>query len=160
MIPRTKSQLSWFKTYRAGTGLQNMRLGHGSGLRRNLTTATTYTSSDSESNSTITDPAGYCRDLVRRQDYESYLVSQFYPKHLQGGYFALKAFSVRRVAFVSYSLLTESLIQIELATVQDHVTNQMIGKMRMQFWRDAIKGISEVRVKMVLQKEVCADMAT
>ncbi|KAF9463036.1 isoprenoid synthase domain-containing protein [Collybia nuda] len=67
----------------------------------------------------------YCRDLVRRHDYESYLLSQFYPKHLQGGYFALRAFF------------------IELATVQDHVSNQMIGKMRMQFWRDAIKGIGE-----------------
>lgn len=109
MIPRTKIQLAWFKTSPAGTGLQNLCRGRGSGPRRNLTTAATYTSSDSESNSTIADPAGYCRDLVRRQDYESYLVSQFYPKHLQGGYFALKAFSVRRVAFVSFGFTDEKL---------------------------------------------------
>lgn len=28
--------------------------------------------------------------------------------------------------------------------VQEHVSNQTIGKMRMQFWRDAVKGIREV----------------
>jgi NADH dehydrogenase [ubiquinone] 1 alpha subcomplex assembly factor 6 len=41
------------------------------------------------------DPISYCRDVVRKHDYASYLVSQFYPKDAQGGYFALKAFSVR-----------------------------------------------------------------
>jgi hypothetical protein len=34
--------------------------------------------------------------------------------------------------------------QVELAMVQDNVSNAMIGKMRMQFWRDAVKGISDV----------------
>ena len=33
---------------------------------------------------------------------------------------------------------------MELATVQDHVSNVTIGKMRMQFWRDAIKDIFDV----------------
>jgi hypothetical protein len=36
-------------------------------------------------------------------------------------------------------------IQIELASVQDTVSNAMLGKMRMQFWRDAVNGIAEVR---------------
>jgi hypothetical protein len=40
------------------------------------------------------DPTGYCKDLVRKHDYESFLTSQFYPKEMQGGYFALKAFYV------------------------------------------------------------------
>lgn len=74
----------------------------------------------------LADPVGYCRDLVRKHDYESYLISQFWPKDLQGSYFAIKALSV------------------ELATVQDHVSNTTIGKMRMQFWRDAIKDIFNV----------------
>ncbi|TFK40783.1 isoprenoid synthase domain-containing protein [Crucibulum laeve] len=73
----------------------------------------------------LADPAAFCKDFVRKHDYVSYLVSHFYPKHLQNGYFAIKAFSV------------------ELATVQDHVSNTMIGKLRMQFWRDAVKGISD-----------------
>jgi hypothetical protein len=34
---------------------------------------------------------------------------------------------------------------VELAMVQDNVSNAMIGKMRMQFWRDAVKEIREVR---------------
>jgi hypothetical protein len=40
------------------------------------------------------DPTVYCKDFVRKHDYESFLTSQFYPKETQGGYFALKAFYV------------------------------------------------------------------
>ncbi|KAG6854664.1 hypothetical protein C0991_003312 [Blastosporella zonata] len=71
------------------------------------------------------DPAEYCKELVRKHDYEGFLTSHFYPANVKGGYFALKAFAV------------------ELAMVQDHVSNQTIGKMRMQFWRDAVKGIHD-----------------
>ena len=39
--------------------------------------------------------------------------------------------------------------QVELATVQESVSNPTIGKMRMQFWRDAIKGISDVRLEVL-----------
>lgn len=35
--------------------------------------------------------------------------------------------------------------QVELASVQEAVSNTMIGKMRMQFWRDALKNIADVR---------------
>ena len=42
----------------------------------------------------------------------------------------------------------EELPQIELAMVHDQVSNETIGKMRMQFWRDAINGITEVRIVM------------
>ncbi|KDR82829.1 hypothetical protein GALMADRAFT_220830 [Galerina marginata CBS 339.88] len=73
------------------------------------------------------DPHAYCRAFVRKHDYDSFLNSYFYPRDAQDGFFAIKAFSV------------------ELAMVQDHVSNAMIGKMRMQFWRDAVKGISEGR---------------
>ena len=36
-------------------------------------------------------------------------------------------------------------MQVELATVQDNVSDVTIGRIRMQFWRDAIKGIQAVR---------------
>lgn len=36
----------------------------------------------------------YCRDFVRKHDYESWVQSAFYPAELQDGYFALKAFYV------------------------------------------------------------------
>ncbi|KAI0712164.1 isoprenoid synthase domain-containing protein [Earliella scabrosa] len=75
----------------------------------------------------VADPAAYCRDLVRTRDYESYLIGSFYPRELQGAFFALRAFYV------------------ELASVQDTVSNSMIGKMRMQFWRDAIKSVADGR---------------
>ena len=35
--------------------------------------------------------------------------------------------------------------QGELATVQDSVSNPIIGEMRMQFWRDAVKSLAVVR---------------
>ncbi|KAK0221836.1 isoprenoid synthase domain-containing protein [Armillaria fumosa] len=73
----------------------------------------------------IEQPDQYCADLVRKNDYESFLVSPFYPPELRPAYFALKAFSV------------------DLATVQDTVSNPMIGQLRMQFWRDAIKSFSD-----------------
>ncbi|KAI8969643.1 isoprenoid synthase domain-containing protein [Trametes punicea] len=75
----------------------------------------------------LADPDAYCKDMVRKRDYESYLIGSFYPRRLQGAFFALRAFYV------------------ELASVQDNVSNSMIGKMRMQFWRDAIKSIADGR---------------
>ncbi|KAI0670745.1 isoprenoid synthase domain-containing protein [Trametes maxima] len=75
----------------------------------------------------IADPAAYCRDLVRKRDYESYLIGSSCPRHFQGAFFALRAFYV------------------ELASVQDTVSNSTIGKMRIQFWRDAIKNITDGR---------------
>jgi hypothetical protein len=35
--------------------------------------------------------------------------------------------------------------QDELATVQDTVSSPVIGEMRMQFWRDAVKSLAVVR---------------
>ncbi|EJF63423.1 isoprenoid synthase domain-containing protein [Dichomitus squalens] len=81
----------------------------------------------SHSEAGVADPAAYCKDYVRKRDYESYLIGGFYPRHLQGPFFALRAFYV------------------ELASIQDNVTNSMIGKMRLQFWRDAIKSIADGR---------------
>ncbi|KAJ7675829.1 Squalene/phytoene synthase [Mycena polygramma] len=70
-----------------------------------------------------TDPVLYCRDLVRKHDYESFLISKFWPAGLHDGYFAIKAFST------------------ELAMVQDSVSVATIGAVRMQFWRDAVRDI-------------------
>ncbi|KAJ7505322.1 isoprenoid synthase domain-containing protein [Mycena galericulata] len=69
------------------------------------------------------DPAAYCRELVRKHDYDSFLISKFWPSTLQDGYFAIKAFAT------------------ELAMVQDTVSMATLGAVRMQFWRDAIRDI-------------------
>ncbi|KAJ7644136.1 Squalene/phytoene synthase [Roridomyces roridus] len=68
-------------------------------------------------------PAQYCRQLVRKHDYDSFLISKFWPAPLQDAYFAIKAFAT------------------ELAMVQDNVSVATIGAVRMQFWRDAIRDI-------------------
>ncbi|GAA5824252.1 hypothetical protein JCM5353_000366 [Sporobolomyces roseus] len=61
--------------------------------------------------------------LVRRGDPEAVYASYFYPTHLRPAYLALKAFNV------------------ELAGLQDQVSNQLVGRMRYQWWKDAIKGV-------------------
>jgi len=38
-------------------------------------------------------PLTYCRELVRKQDYDSFLASYFYPRATQDTFFALKAFN-------------------------------------------------------------------
>ncbi|GFS04190.1 NADH dehydrogenase (ubiquinone) complex I, assembly factor 6 [Elysia marginata] len=65
----------------------------------------------------------YCVDLVRKYDYENYLGTLLLPKNVQRAAFALRAFNV------------------ELAQVQDAVSENKIGLMRMQFWRDAVAKI-------------------
>jgi NADH dehydrogenase [ubiquinone] 1 alpha subcomplex assembly factor 6 len=34
--------------------------------------------------------------------------------------------------------------------VQDNVSSSMIGEMRMQFWRDAVKSLADVRCPLIL----------
>lgn len=43
----------------------------------------------------------------------------------------------------AFYLLTVS-HKLELSMVQENVSNQVIGKMRFQFWRDAVSSIAEV----------------
>lgn len=92
------------------------------------------------------DPFAYCEDFVRKHDYDSFIVSQSWPREKRKGYFALKAFAVRPIPTASATYLADMIAQDELAMVQDSVSNPVIGKMRMQFWRDAVKGMSDVRM--------------
>ena len=72
-------------------------------------------------------------------------MSQLYPIGKRDGYFAIKAFYVclqlnwRNVFFPMTSE------QDELAMIQDNVSSSIIGEMRMQFWRDAVKALVDVR---------------
>ena len=129
---------------------------HACGPRPYATTTTT-TPTDSPAGAVgLADPTAYCRDLVRKHDYESFLLSHFYPKQKQDAYFAIKAFSVsirvpHRFWSVTFNQPRYGCVQVELATVRDNVSNTMIGQMRMQFWRDALKQISAVRVRVEVQ---------
>lgn len=50
------------------------------------------------------DPATYCKQLVQKHDYESYLTSYFYPRHLQSAYFAIRAFNVRSITMCTIGI--------------------------------------------------------
>ncbi len=113
---------------------------------RSMATANTSTAP----RGTVTDEHhAYCRDFVQRHDYEAYLVSQLYPLSKRNGYFAIKAFYVSprsRVGGISSLMIPE---QDELAMIQDNVSSSIIGEMKMQFWRDAVKGVIDVRRPLI-----------
>lgn len=65
--------------------------------------------------------------MVRERDYAAYLTHIAYPRRLQPHFFALRAF------------------YIELASLKDSLSNELVGRVRMQWWRDAIEGVYDVR---------------
>ncbi|KAK4048444.1 hypothetical protein OIV83_004790 [Microbotryomycetes sp. JL201] len=65
----------------------------------------------------------YCTQLVRASDKDNLWPVYFYPQHSRPAYLALRAFNV------------------ELATIDDNVSNPMVGRMRYQWWRDSIKQV-------------------
>lgn len=107
------------------------------------------------------DPNAYCRDFVQKRDYEAYLVSQFYPQEYRNTFYALRAFYVSSSREPSTCIRSQispsSVPQVELATVQETVSNPIIGNMRMQFWKDALKSFSDVRA---LSQSLCLSLLT
>jgi NADH dehydrogenase [ubiquinone] 1 alpha subcomplex assembly factor 6 len=89
MITPRNPRWNWLLKPRLGHYVSELPLSLRLGYRRTVST---------HSKGSLTDASGYCRDFVRKNDYEGFLISQFYPKDLQGGYFALRAFFVRRMA--------------------------------------------------------------
>ncbi|KAL7267170.1 hypothetical protein RUND412_010254 [Rhizina undulata] len=64
----------------------------------------------------------YCGDLLRKYDYPSHLLTAFIHPRARDAYLAIRAFNV------------------DIALIEDRVSNTTVGKMRMQFWRSAIEG--------------------
>jgi len=58
----------------------------------------------SETHGGISKPTTYCRDYVKKHDYDSFLLSYFFPRAALDAYFSVKAFSVRfprvKLAFI------------------------------------------------------------
>ena len=73
--------------------------------------------------------SAYCMDLVKRRDYEHYLTTLLLPDNIRQIGFALRA------------------LNVELASIRDNVSEAATGKMRAQFWKDAITGIYEQKTK-------------
>jgi NADH dehydrogenase [ubiquinone] 1 alpha subcomplex assembly factor 6 len=69
----------------------------------------------------------YCARTLRRQDHDRYLTALFAPPDRRGALFALYAFNQ------------------ELARARESVKEPLMGLMRLQWWRDALREIAEGR---------------
>ena len=69
----------------------------------------------------------YCMELVKSKDYEGFLAGSLFPRAHRRAYYAVRSFNV------------------EIATIRDQVPRaaQQAGRMRFQFWRDALTSLSE-----------------
>ena len=67
--------------------------------------------------------SSYCMDLVKRRDYEHYLTTLLLPDKIRPMGFALRA------------------LNVEISCIRDNVSEQSIGAMRLQFWKDSINDI-------------------
>lgn len=65
----------------------------------------------------------YCLDLVRKNDYESYLCTLLLPPNIQSAGIVIRAFNV------------------EIAQVEDQVSMKHTGAMRLQFWHDTLDSV-------------------
>jgi NADH dehydrogenase [ubiquinone] 1 alpha subcomplex assembly factor 6 len=81
----------------------------------------------SSSSSDLAKQQKYCSDLTRQHDHESYLCSLFLPRAVRPSVHAVLAYNV------------------ELAKIPDSVSELNLGRIRMQWWRDAIEAIYSVR---------------
>jgi len=78
---------------------------------------------NSSSGGKVKNPAQYCLEVVRKTDHEHYLTNLLLPPNLKTDAFAIRAFSS------------------EIAGVRDSVSDPMLGRMRLQFWRDTVENI-------------------
>eukprot|EP00126_Sphaerothecum_destruens_P002162 Sdes_comp15601_c0_seq1m4595 len=65
----------------------------------------------------------YCRELVRKFDYENYLCCQFLPKSILPKVLAIRA------------------LNVEIAQIKDVVTNSTIGNIRLEWWKTSLDDI-------------------
>jgi len=89
--------------------------------KRPASTSSTSTSTSTSSSQIST--------LVQSSDYSSYLAHYFYPRNLQPHYLAIRAFNS------------------ELASVKDSVSSEILGRIRIGWWRDAIAGAYDVSIE-------------
>src|SRR5215475_14937298 len=69
----------------------------------------------------------YCAQILRRQDPERYLTALFAPFGRREALFALYAFN------------------LELARARESVREPLMGRMRLQWWREALEEIAAGR---------------
>ncbi|PWZ03050.1 hypothetical protein BCV70DRAFT_209491 [Testicularia cyperi] len=77
--------------------------------------------------SPLQSPREYLLAELSKRDHPSFLAHHFYPRPLQTHYAAVRAFNA------------------EIAGLKDTVSNELLGRMRMGWWRDAVTGAYENR---------------
>ncbi|XP_065827433.1 NADH dehydrogenase (ubiquinone) complex I, assembly factor 6-like isoform X2 [Oscarella lobularis] len=75
------------------------------------------------SSSTRKVDSSYCLNLVKNHDYEHYLCALLLPSRYRDDVIALRAFNV------------------ELAKIRSSITDKTTGKLRIQFWHEAIENV-------------------
>lgn len=74
---------------------------------------------------TLKDSNDYCMNLVRTWDHENYMAGLLVPNKHRNAFFAIRAFN------------------IEIAMIKDQIPRNTYhaGRIRIQFWKDALHGI-------------------
>jgi len=70
----------------------------------------------------------FCNDLVKKIDYEHWYSSMFMPGNARKGAMAIRAFN------------------IELANIKNLVSNEQVGMIRLQWWKDVINNLFEGKI--------------
>lgn len=92
--------------------------------------------------SPLQSPHAYLLEELAKRDNPSYLAHHFYSKPLQTHYAAIRTFNV------------------EIAGLKDTVSNELLGRMRMGWWRDAVQGayqVSSLFPSHASGRSLCAD---
>src|SRR5476649_2521907 len=71
----------------------------------------------------------YCAEQVRRYDHDRFLTALFAPADRRDDLLALYAFN------------------LEIAKIRETVTEPMLGRIRLQWWREAIEGFAAGTVR-------------
>jgi phytoene synthase len=77
----------------------------------------------------LTEDLGYCAGELRRHDHDRYLVTLLAREEAKGPLTALYAFN------------------LELARTSESVSEAMLGRIRLQWWRESLEGIYEARAR-------------
>jgi len=88
----------------------------------------------------VTNNLGYCGELVRTHDYDRFLLSMFLKADIREDVWAILAYNH------------------EISKTREVVSESTLGLVRLQWWRDAVKGIYEEGT--VLEHEVLKPLAS
>lgn len=94
------------------------------------------------SSSSLENANSYCQNLVKQHDFDNYLAGLLVPRMYRDAYFAIRAYNV------------------EIATIKDQMSgNAAAGRIRFQWWRDAIETMDNGKTVANLQQPIALAMS-